>query len=108
MTTTLVDLKVLDARMAEQLPAYATPGAAGLDLRACLDQALSLEPGQTTLIPTGLAIHINEFPAGRLLRDAKLYEIGAGTSTSWAMRSMGWITNAVWTRFQQLTISWPW
>ncbi|MCX2864531.1 dUTP diphosphatase [Paucibacter sp. PLA-PC-4] len=58
MTTTTVDLKVLDARMAEQLPAYATPGSAGLDLRACLDTAVTLEPGQTTLIPTGLAIHI--------------------------------------------------
>jgi dUTP pyrophosphatase len=55
---TLVDLKVLDARMAEQLPAYATPGAAGLDLRACVDAPISLEPGQTVLIPTGLAIHI--------------------------------------------------
>jgi len=56
--TATVDLKVLDARMAEQLPAYATPGSAGLDLRACLDAAVTLEPGQTTLIPTGLAIHI--------------------------------------------------
>jgi dUTP pyrophosphatase len=55
---TLVDLKVLDARMAEQLPAYGTPGAAGLDLRACVDAPISLEPGQTVLIPTGLAIHI--------------------------------------------------
>jgi dUTP pyrophosphatase len=55
---TIIDLKVLDARMAEQLPAYATPGSAGLDLRACLDAALVLEPGQTTLIPTGLSIHI--------------------------------------------------
>lgn len=57
---TTVDLKVLDARMAEQLPAYATPGSAGLDLRACLDAAITLEPGQTTLIPTGLAIHIGD------------------------------------------------
>lgn len=57
---TTVDLKVLDARMAEQLPAYATPGSAGLDLRACLDAAIALEPGQTTLIPTGLAIHIGD------------------------------------------------
>jgi len=55
-----VDLKVLDARMAEQLPTYATPGSAGLDLRACLDAAVTLEPGQTTLIPTGLAIHIGD------------------------------------------------
>ena len=55
---TTVDLKVLDARMAEQLPAYATQGSAGLDLRACLDAPVTLVPGQTTLIPTGLAIHI--------------------------------------------------
>jgi len=55
---TVVDLKVLDPRMAEQLPAYATPGSAGLDLRACIDAPLELPPGQTQLIPTGLAIHI--------------------------------------------------
>ncbi|MFN3305239.1 MAG: dUTP diphosphatase [Roseateles sp.] len=53
-----IDLQVLDARMAEQIPAYATPGSAGLDLRACLDEPITLAPGQTTLIPTGLAIHI--------------------------------------------------
>lgn len=55
---TPIDLQVLDPRMAEQIPAYATPGSAGLDLRACLDTAVTLAPGQTTLIPTGLAIHI--------------------------------------------------
>jgi dUTP pyrophosphatase len=55
---TTIDLKVLDARMAAALPAYATPGSAGLDLRACLDRALVLQPGQTTLVPTGLALHI--------------------------------------------------
>lgn len=55
---TPIDLKVLDPRMAEQLPTYATPGSAGLDLRACLDAPLVLEPGQTQLIPTGLAIHV--------------------------------------------------
>jgi dUTP pyrophosphatase len=57
---TPIDLQVLDARMAEQIPAYATPGSAGLDLRACLDEAITLAPGQTTLIPTGLAIHIGD------------------------------------------------
>ncbi len=57
---TTIDLKVLDARMAEQIPAYATPGSAGLDLRACLDAPLVLEPGQTSLIPTGLAIHVDD------------------------------------------------
>jgi dUTP pyrophosphatase len=56
----IIDLKILDPRVAEQLPAYATPGSAGLDLRACLDAPLLLEPGQTHLIPTGLAIHIED------------------------------------------------
>jgi dUTP pyrophosphatase len=53
-----LDIKILDARMRDFLPAYATIGSAGLDLRACLDEAITLEPGQTTLVPTGLAIHI--------------------------------------------------
>jgi len=53
-----VDLKILDQRVREQLPHYATPGSAGLDLRACLDAAVSLNPGETKLIPTGLAIHL--------------------------------------------------
>ena len=55
-----IDLKILDPRIGREipLPAYATEGSAGLDLRACLDEALELQPGQTELIPTGLAIHI--------------------------------------------------
>ena len=57
---TVIDLKVLDERMADTLPAYATPGSAGLDLRACLDAPVLLAPGQTTLIPTGLSIHIGD------------------------------------------------
>ncbi len=55
---TLIDLKVLDERVAGHLPAYATAGSAGLDLRACIDEPCVLEPGQATLIATGLAIHI--------------------------------------------------
>ena len=55
-----IDLKILDRRMAEHLPVYATPGSAGLDLRACIDAPLVIEPGQTQLIPTGLAIHIGD------------------------------------------------
>ncbi|CAM5795898.1 dUTP diphosphatase [Rhizobacter sp. Root404] len=57
---TTVDVRVLDPRMADQLPAYATSGSAGLDLRACVDSALPIEPGQTVLIPTGLSIHIGD------------------------------------------------
>ena len=55
-----IDIKILDARMQELLPAYATPGSAGLDLRACIDEAITIEAGQTVLIPTGLAIHIGD------------------------------------------------
>ena len=58
--TTTIDLKVLDPRMAAHLPRYATPGSAGLDLRACLDAPLVLQPGQAALIPTGLAMHIGD------------------------------------------------
>ena len=57
---TTIDLKVLDARIASQLPQYATPGSAGLDLRACLDAPVTIEPGQTVLIPTGIAIHVGD------------------------------------------------
>ena len=53
-----IDVKILDPRMRDQLPTYATLGSAGLDLRACLDQALTIEPGATHLVPTGLAIHV--------------------------------------------------
>ena len=53
-----IDVKILDPRMADQLPHYATPGSAGLDLRACLDAPVVLEPNAWQLIPTGLAIHI--------------------------------------------------
>lgn len=53
-----VDLKILDDRLKARLPAYATPGAAGLDLRACLDAPIEIEPGQTVLVPTGLSIHL--------------------------------------------------
>ncbi|MCC7101374.1 MAG: dUTP diphosphatase [Rubrivivax sp.] len=57
---TTIELEVLDARIADLLPAYATPGSAGLDLRACVDASLVLEPGQAALIPTGLAMHIGD------------------------------------------------
>jgi dUTP pyrophosphatase len=57
---TTIDVRVLDARMADLMPAYATPGSAGLDLRACLDAPLVLGPGEAALVPTGLAIHIGD------------------------------------------------
>jgi dUTP pyrophosphatase len=53
-----VQLKILDPRLRQQMPGYATPGAAGLDLRACIDAPLTLEPGDAQLIPTGMAIHL--------------------------------------------------
>jgi dUTP pyrophosphatase len=53
-----IDIKILNDRMREQLPHYATPGSAGLDLRACLEAPITLEPGETKLVPTGLAIHL--------------------------------------------------
>lgn len=53
-----IAVKILDPRMKEQMPAYATAGSAGLDLRACLAAPLAIEPGATHLIPTGIAIHI--------------------------------------------------
>ena len=53
-----IAVKILDPRLRDQLPRYATSGSAGLDLRACLDTPVTLEPGDTTLVPTGLAIHI--------------------------------------------------
>lgn len=54
-----IDVKIIDARMADQLPAYATPGSAGLDLRACLSESLTLPPNAWQLVPTGIAIHLN-------------------------------------------------
>ena len=55
-----VDVKILDPRLADQLPSYATPGSAGLDLRACLDEALTLEPNAWKLVPTGIAIWLKD------------------------------------------------
>jgi dUTP pyrophosphatase len=53
-----IDVRILDERLRGQLPRYATPGSAGLDLRACINAPLALAPGQTELIPSGIAIHL--------------------------------------------------
>jgi dUTP pyrophosphatase len=53
-----IDIKILDPRLADQLPNYATPGSAGLDLRACLNEALTLAPNAWQLVPTGMAIYL--------------------------------------------------
>jgi dUTP pyrophosphatase len=55
-----VDLRILDARLRDALPAYATTGSAGLDLRACVDAPITIAPGQTVLIPTGIAVHLGD------------------------------------------------
>jgi dUTP pyrophosphatase len=55
-----LDVRILDARLHGQLPAYATPGSAGLDLRACIDAPLELAPGDARLLPTGMAIHLGD------------------------------------------------
>ena len=55
-----IDVKIMDSRMADQLPAYATSGSAGLDLRACLNEPLTLEPNAWQLVPTGIAIYLRD------------------------------------------------
>jgi dUTP pyrophosphatase len=55
-----IAVRILDPRLADQLPRYATPGSAGLDLRACLDHPLTLAAGQAVMVPTGMAIHVND------------------------------------------------
>src|SRR4051812_27712115 len=60
MSAATIALKVLDERIREYLPAYATEGSAGMDLRACIDAPITMAPGQAELIPTGVAIHIGD------------------------------------------------
>ena len=55
-----IDIRILDKRLNEQLPSYATPGSAGLDLRACIEQPVTINPGETSLIPTGIAVHLGD------------------------------------------------
>ena len=55
-----IDIKILDSRLKDQLPAYATSGSAGLDLRACIEHVMTIQPGEAHLIPTGIAIHLSD------------------------------------------------
>ncbi len=55
-----IEVKILDSRLADNLPTYATTGSAGLDLRACIEHPLELKPGQTELVPSGMAIHLDD------------------------------------------------
>ena len=55
-----LQVKILDERMRSQMPCYGTPGSAGLDLRACIDAAIEIAPGQTVLVPTGLSIYVED------------------------------------------------
>ncbi|KIO49977.1 dUTP diphosphatase [Nitrosospira sp. NpAV] len=57
---TKIDIKILDPRLKNQLPAYATSGSAGLDLRACIDHVMTIVPGEANLIPTGIAVHLSD------------------------------------------------
>lgn len=64
----IVDLKILDTRLHAHMPAYATPGSAGLDLRACTESTMTIQPNETQLIPTGMAIHLdNAYYAAMIL-----------------------------------------
>lgn len=64
----IVDMKIIDQRLHKQTPSYATSGSAGLDLRACIDQTMTIQPNETILIPTGMAIHLdNTFYAALIL-----------------------------------------
>ena len=68
MSTATIELRVLDERIRPFLPAYATPGSAGMDLRACIDAPIAFQPGRTELVPTGVAIHIGDPGLAALIR----------------------------------------
>jgi len=83
-----VDLKILDARMADQLPAYATPGSAGLDLRACLDAPITLQPNAWQLISTGLSVYIKD-PAYAAMQSRGLHHSTYGADCTNGYRACG-------------------
>ncbi len=80
-----VDVKILDERLKAQMPSYATEGSAGLDLRAMLDEPLTLQPGETKLIKTGLAIHLADAGYAAMILPARAWVISTVSFwvTSW-------------------------
>jgi dUTP pyrophosphatase len=88
-----LQVKILDERMRNQLPAYGTPGSAGLDLRACIDEAIEIAPGQTVLVPTGLAIYVEDprYAAFILPRSGLGHKHGIvlGNLVGWAFPHIG-------------------
>ena len=94
MSRPLIRLKILNPKMAEHLPQYATPGSAGLDLRACLDEAVVLGAGETRLIPTGIAVHIGrpDFAATILPRS------GLGHKHGIVLGNQGELMVSLWNR----------
>src|SRR5574340_1223381 len=84
---TEIDLRILDPRIADRMPHYATPGSAGLDLRACIDAPLQLDPGAAAMIPTGIAIHIaHPGLAALVLPRSDLQHPAAGLRPVWPHR----------------------
>ena len=81
-----LDVKILDARLKDNLPGYATPGSAGLDLRACIDASLTLAPGETRMVSTGIAIHLGDpgFAALVLPRSGLARRAASCSAISWA------------------------
>jgi len=103
-----IDVKILDPRIGQDfpLPTYATPGSAGLDLRACLDTAVELAPGETTLLPTGLAIHIadTDLAAVILARSGLGHKHGVELSSLVGLIASGYqgqLMVSVWNRGQK-------
>ena len=84
-----IDVKLLDERLKTHPPAYATAGAAGLDLRACLPGPITLHPGETTLVPSGLAIHLADPGlAAMILPRSGLGHSTASCSATWSASSI--------------------
>lgn len=78
-----MDVKILDERLHAHPPAYASGGAAGLDLRACVDAPLHLKPGDTALVPTGLAVHLADPGLAAMILPARVW--GTSTASCWAI-----------------------